>query len=63
LRVNLLARVFAILGSLVPFVSLLILLFISSRATGLLKRAGYKVGLLGVNSRTLAQMKALAGTA
>jgi hypothetical protein len=58
LRVNIFLKILAILGSFVPLLSLLILLLISSRATRVLKGAGYKVSLLGVNAETLARMRA-----
>jgi len=60
---NPLLRILAILLSFVPVISLLVLLIVSSRATGALKRAGYKVGLLGVNAASLAELKTNAARA
>jgi hypothetical protein len=41
-----------------PCIGLITLLIVSSRATKALKTAGVKVGLFGVSSRTIAQLKA-----
>jgi sorbitol-specific phosphotransferase system component IIC len=42
-----LSKVLIIIGLLLPIVSLFVLVTLSIRATGRLKEAGYKVGLLG----------------
>ena len=40
-------RIFLVLISLIPLLGLLMLLSINSRATAALRKAGYKVGLMG----------------
>jgi len=41
------ARILIIISMFIPLVSLLVLLMLSSKATAVLRSAGYKVGLLG----------------
>ena len=41
------ARIFIIISMFIPLVSLLVLRMLSSKATAVLRSAGYKVGLLG----------------
>jgi len=57
MRVNIVLRIIALLAAFLPLISLLVLLAVSSHANGVLKRAGYKVGLLGVSGTSLAQLK------
>lgn len=43
----------------VPFISLLVLLFVSSRTTRALRAAGYAVGLLGASGKTIRELQTL----
>lgn len=63
LRLNVFLKMLAILGSFVPIISLLVLLAVLLHASRVLSRAGYKAGLLGLNSRTVGHLKAEIKTA
>jgi len=43
------AKVLLVIGSFIPLVNLVILVVLSMKATGRLREAGYKVGLLGAS--------------